>query len=274
MKEMLKQKIENWKNLPQPSSSASACLEYEELESSKLLPPQLLTSIKRQDLFSLFWEIEKMIEEEGVHISVIANQSSRAGNTMLHIAAMYERQDILEVICEHFPHLMKKQNIKGDTVVHIIGRNAGKKNVMMRSVIEWYERHLEDDEEDNKVWRMENIHGNTALHEAVMACNVEGVKMLYREDGGVTHLMNKEGKSALYLGVETGNYDIINVLMEAPFFNRRIHQGTSPLHAAIFARSSGEITKYSVSQPLVKSWLVDTVKEQAERGEFGEDPSK
>lgn len=107
-----------------------------------------------------------------------------------------------------------------------------------------YGRHFANKEEDGDVassilWRIENKCGNTAMHEAVMAANVEGVRELLKADGSVAHCLNKEGKSPLYLAVETANYDIICTLMEAPFVNRDKHQGTSPLHAVIMVRSSG-----------------------------------
>lgn len=87
------------------------------------------------------------------------------------------------------------------------------------------------DETEMNLLRIKNEIGNTALHEAVRKLHLDGARLLFEADKDVANYLNNEGKSPLYLAVETGHDDIIDLLLQAPLQNRERHHGTSPLHA-------------------------------------------
>ncbi|KAF7842412.1 protein ACCELERATED CELL DEATH 6-like [Senna tora] len=280
---MINHKIQNLKDLPlipsppPPSHSLSEShhfYTYAHLEASNLVPPELFASIKGRETDSFLSSLS-FHSSRRVHISELMKRVTRAGNTMLHLAAIFENLHILEPIAQNFPHLITWKNVKGDTVLHVAARSRNAE--LIRIVLECYAENFgsnnkegamsEKESEEIAVvppWRIENKHGNMALHEAVMACNVEGVEVLFEKEKSVTHCMNKEGKSALYLSVERGNYKIIRILLEAPFSDTdtTTHQGTSPLHAAIFAKQYGV---YIEMPKEVKVALMDVLRVESYR---------
>ncbi|XP_054790704.1 protein ACCELERATED CELL DEATH 6-like [Prosopis cineraria] len=155
------------------------------------------------------------------------------------------------------------RNNKGDTALHVGARNGDQSSI--RIIIKSYKNHFENkmNKENNEeaLWRMRNEHGNTALHEAVMANSVEAAKLLYEKDKDGAHFLNKEGKSPLYLAIHNRNNGVTRLLLQAPFQDRENHQGSSPLVAAILAENSGrriaaaEETGYGYLS-MMESWLI------------------
>ncbi|XP_028790314.1 protein ACCELERATED CELL DEATH 6 isoform X2 [Neltuma alba] len=236
----------------------------EEIGASKLMAPELFWAVKRRDVSdnasNFLTVLEDLASEEVMHVSNIIEQVTRGGNTILHLAVQNRSQEILRLTASHFPQLITRKNIAGDTALHLAARNKGKGliNVILTCYAEQRfssGSQFHDDTEMNLL-RIKNEIGNTALHEAVRTLHLEGARLLFEADKDVANYLNNEGKSPLYLAVETGHDDIIDLLLQAPLENRERHHGTSPLHAAIMAMSSVQISKHKF-QPLVEGWVED-----------------
>ncbi|KAF7822999.1 protein ACCELERATED CELL DEATH 6-like [Senna tora] len=182
--------------------------------------------------------LEKITSEMELCVSAIFDLVTHAGDSLLHIAAAFGKEKIVELIAYHYPKLLTKKNIKGDTALHVAAR-AGNVDVMNVILLEnsrfgWNE----------ELTRLRNQFGNTALHEGVLRNDVSGVRMLLEVDTAVIHYRNKSGRSPLYLAAVAGDVNIIRLLLQTPFpvEDPCLHShGNSPLHAAILQHNPGTI---------------------------------
>ncbi|XP_010038575.3 protein ACCELERATED CELL DEATH 6 [Eucalyptus grandis] len=101
--------------------------------------------------------------------------------------------------------------------------------------------------EDKQLLRKKNNYGNTALHEAVLACNNYGITALPEavltcEVDLVSHLLgedlepvywkNKDQKSPLYLAIDVGNSQVLELLLSKSLDPSKI-QGLPPALGAV-----------------------------------------
>ncbi|KAK4363346.1 hypothetical protein RND71_018587 [Anisodus tanguticus] len=112
------------------------------------------------------------------------------------------------------PNLFFSLSSNGDTFIHTAARNGNLK--LIEAFINYTKnrgglgvniipRDIEADIQ--KLLRVTNNDGNTALHEALIYrghLNGGMVQLLVKEDADFSHLPNKAGKSPLYLAVEKG----------------------------------------------------------------------
>ncbi|KAF7837034.1 protein ACCELERATED CELL DEATH 6-like [Senna tora] len=170
------------------------------------------------------------------YLCAIFDQLTPAGDTLLHEAAYFGTQDIAELIGHHFPHILTKTNIQGDTPLHVAARS---KSWDVVNLI--LSQSCMQNKEEGIVTRLSNEYGNTALHEAVFSKNLDGITLLFQADQCVAHCLNKSGQSPLYLAVLTKDKEIVDILLEAPFPEDKPPpncHGNSPLHAAIYTRNA------------------------------------
>ncbi|KAI4352837.1 hypothetical protein L6164_007051 [Bauhinia variegata] len=212
-----------------------------DVESSKpqFLGPNKLVSIS-VDLYNAIREGDKehfdskfkeLNEQKELGLSEVIDHVRCAGDTLLHMAAKYGKQDIVQLIAKEFPQLITRANCKGDTPLHVAARSA-EKSGLVKVILEAYIKHSPKKE----LCRTANDFGNTPLHEAVIWNNFEGAEVLYQENELVAHnYLNKGDKSPiLYVAVESGNVELVYLLLHAPMENHdKIQKGKSPLLAAI-----------------------------------------
>ncbi|XP_042496827.1 protein ACCELERATED CELL DEATH 6-like [Macadamia integrifolia] len=166
-------------------------------------------------------------------------------DTLLHIAAYFEKLEVVKVIHECLPTIMiRSKNYRGDTALHIAARygNAEVVEYLLRCAMAT-EQKLSTPVRYPTA-KVQNRDGNTALHEAVLGHHLKVIEVLMNLDKEVIFIKNKNKESPLYLAADCGLEDVLEkmleVALEDPNFNRREDlsiydgpDGRTPLHAAI-----------------------------------------
>ncbi|KAI6693230.1 hypothetical protein NL676_020940 [Syzygium grande] len=137
-------------------------------------------------------------------------------------------QALLEVILDK--QLAAEANCRGDTALHVAAR-AGR--IRSAELLLGCGRIVD----------MANDAGNTALHEAVKKDDSELTRLFLSRGSRAVYPKNKESKCPLYLAVETGNSEILKLLMEAMDENEvpwSRMQGMSPVHGAVMHQRLGQ----------------------------------
>ncbi|KAI4331953.1 hypothetical protein L6164_016897 [Bauhinia variegata] len=183
----------------------------------------------------------KVSTEKHLSLSAISNQVTGTGDSLLHLAALHGREEIAGLIAQHFPKLLIKTNIKGDTALHVAARTQ--KSGVVKIIL--HHHHAEEDDH-TLLTRMQNVYGNTPLHDAVESNAYEVVDCLYFKDSLASHIPNKSGKSPMYLAVLASDDKICSRLLQSPFqVDTQRFQGDSPLHAVILEKKSSVSTLIS-----------------------------
>ncbi|KAI4331955.1 hypothetical protein L6164_016899 [Bauhinia variegata] len=183
----------------------------------------------------------KVSTEKHLSLSAISNQVTGTGDSLLHLAALHGREEIAGLIAQHFPKLLIKRNIKGDTALHVAARTQ--KSGVVKIIL--HHHHAEEDDH-TLLTRMQNVYGNTPLHDAVESNAYEVVDCLYFKDSLASHIANKSGKSPMYLAVLASDDRICSRLLQSPFqVDTQRFQGDSPLHAVILEEKSSVSTLIS-----------------------------
>ncbi|XP_010038674.2 protein ACCELERATED CELL DEATH 6 [Eucalyptus grandis] len=176
---------------------------------------------------------------------------SPSRNSLLHIAADLERDEMLRAIVQHFPvNLLAEENCRGDTALHLAARagRAPAARVLIGRASDVGER-----ERRRNLVQVRNRRGNTPLHEAVMNDHLEVVEILIGEDLQPVYWKNKEGKCPMTLAVERGNLErgklgVLGILLAKPLEPSCI-QGESPVHAAVLNRKLDMLREISEKNP-------------------------
>ncbi|KAF7837035.1 Protein ACCELERATED CELL DEATH 6 [Senna tora] len=79
-----------------------------------------------------------------------------------------EKQTLAELIAHHFPQLLSKKNIKGDTPLHVAAR--AKSSGVIRAILS-HKDHIAQ-EQDEKLTELGNAYGNTRLCMRLLVANM------------------------------------------------------------------------------------------------------
>ncbi|KAL3726228.1 hypothetical protein ACJRO7_031161 [Eucalyptus globulus] len=195
----------------------------------KYLTYRLLHPADKEGNVDKFIEtLEDYSREQKVSLSDIINGRGPSGNSLFHIAAGIENADILRALLEVIPdkRLAAEANHRGDTALHVAARAGRTHSAELLLGC-------------GSIVPMANDGGNTALHEAVKNGYSRLTSLLLSRGSRAVYPENKEGKCPLYLAVETGNLEILKLLMEAMDENEvpwSRMQGMSPVHGAVVHR--------------------------------------
>ncbi|KAF8008280.1 hypothetical protein BT93_K2069 [Corymbia citriodora subsp. variegata] len=211
----------------------------------KIVDPLLFSVAKEGDVDKFIKALDDHCAKERVLLPVLLERRSPSKNTLLHAAAAPESDDNVRALIHFFPkHLIYCENFRGETPLHIAAR-AGR-----AVAVELLLRQ--------GVAITPDCCGNSALHEAVRYCHHEVIGHLVSKDPSQVYRSNKESKSPLCVAVETGDLEILTLLLDAPnngedqerSDNERIFC-ISPVHLAIMYRKMDMLTKMWDK----KSWL-------------------
>ncbi|QCD87772.1 receptor-interacting serine/threonine-protein kinase 4 [Vigna unguiculata] len=230
----------------QSDDAASQLLHKDLVGKKKVMVSELFNAVAENGNVDNFVDVlQRVCEGRKVPLNGVFDQVTCAGDSLLHVAADKGRERIVELICCHFPELLIKRNVRGDTALHVAVRS--KNSTTVRFILSHYaiEKAKHDGMRDNKeITREKNKYENTPLHEAVYSGDVGVVKEILTADKDVVHFLNKSRRSPLYLAAVNGNVEILYLLLEVPFPTHQplpLCLGNSPLHAAILERNSALI---------------------------------
>lgn len=202
------------------------------LGEKQVVISELYEAVKKGDVDNFVQVLAQVCEKKKLPLSNVFDHVTWEGDSLVHVAANLEKEEIVKLICQHFHDHLVRKNERGDTSLHVAARSNN--HTIVRIIIS---RH--DGVKDEMITRQKNEHGNTPLHEAVLCGNVDAVRELIYADKDVVHCLNKAEKSPLYLAVVKGNEEILNLLLEISFAEDQqlpVCFGNSPLHAAILER--------------------------------------
>ncbi|GMG98585.1 hypothetical protein Nepgr_000425 [Nepenthes gracilis] len=273
------QRIERLKSAPIPriqvngSSSSSPANSGEQALTSptpegngsgndKFMDAELYRAATKNDVDGFIGFLERLSIEKGLCFLEIFRQISPLGNTLLHIAASHGNDETVRLIAYHSSSLILQQNARGDTALHLAARagHVSAVRTLLRFRKDWVDplaseewiEELRAIPDDQKLLRIRNGKGNTALHEALMKKNSDATSLLINEDPEVAYYENCEGKSPLFLAAEAGNGRHLSDMLEDSAKINDKHeriQGKSPLHAAISMRDKGLIDIILEAEP-------------------------
>ncbi|KAL3714948.1 hypothetical protein ACJRO7_006799 [Eucalyptus globulus] len=206
---------------------------------------ELFTAVEQGDVDKFIGVVERYCSEGDRRLCLwVIRSPSR--NSLLHIAASLERDEMLRAIVNHFPdNLLAEENCRGDTALHLAAR-AGRAPAA-RVLIGRASDDGQSERRRNLV-QVRNRRGNTPLHEAVMNDYLEVVEILIGEDLQPVYWKNKEGKCPMTLAVERGNLEVLKLLLAKPLEPSCI-QGESPVHAAVLHRKLDMLMEISEKNP-------------------------
>ncbi|KAI9083299.1 hypothetical protein K1719_034831 [Acacia pycnantha] len=173
-------------------------------------------------------------------LSEIFDEVSPSGDSLLHDAVFYGREEIAEIISHHFPQLLTKKDVYGNTPLHVASARTNNSSIMMiRVLLSEYGSNNE-----TELTRVTNEYGNTALHEALYGKNLLGADVLFDADKSVAHYLNNSMVSPFYLAVQRSYGELVGRWLEAEgVFAENMDlsrsHGISPLHAAISTKNAG-----------------------------------
>ncbi|KAF7823003.1 protein ACCELERATED CELL DEATH 6-like [Senna tora] len=195
--------------------------------------------------------------------NAIYKQRTLLGNTVLHIAASFGNNRLVEKVAHESPYLFNVVNSNYDTALHVAAREGHESTIrsLLNSYLDIVRRQTNSYPQCFKVIaeRMlmlglilfRNHQGNTFFHEAFMVNSHNGVTVfqafeasLVAKDAGLNEILfflamflsNKEGKLLFYLAIQAGSQHVVKQLLD--YCDRlELHPyGNSPLLPAIFNR--------------------------------------
>ncbi|XP_073262245.1 protein ACCELERATED CELL DEATH 6 isoform X1 [Populus alba] len=204
------EELERWKAVKFPVPIA----DYGFCEPNKILQKEVYTYAKEDNFNALFGLLSDKLEHVSSEevLNIIFKHVAASGNSLLHVAASHGSEDVIQLLCHHFPLLISRVNFLGDNALHLAAR-AGRFDTIQNLVkhVKNHHRTLEL----ASLLRMKNNKGNTPLHDAVIKRCREVACFLLYEDLEVSYHKNKEDKSPLYLAVESCDGEMIDSFIEA-----------------------------------------------------------
>ncbi|MBD0391517.1 ankyrin repeat domain-containing protein [Wolbachia endosymbiont of Pentalonia nigronervosa] len=134
------------------------------------------------------------------HVLNDVNQANRCLNTPLHLAALYQRLDLVLWLLKRGAN-PQLQNLLRDTPLHIAAA-VDKRGFIVQLLLD-YQANLQ----------LQNVEGNTPLHIAVSCQNLMAIEHFFNYKNGtevVLNIINNCGKTPLDLADE--NKDILNFI--------------------------------------------------------------
>ncbi|CAK7349821.1 unnamed protein product [Dovyalis caffra] len=224
-------------------------------EAKETMNLELYTYAKKDRINELtdYHSLQQYQSKEHAPLSTIFDAVTPSGNSLLHVAASYESENVTRYVARELTSLITRENYQGDTALHLAARNRKLSTVKILV------------QADASLLKMTNKKGNTPLHEAVINGDYDVAEHLVGEDREVAYnYYNKAGKSPLYLAVKNGGgIDILDLLLDAIQYGNSNYpkredgdshsklqpEVKSPVYAAIELHSEAKLQKLATKFP-------------------------
>ncbi|KAG4390417.1 hypothetical protein GLYMA_06G294200v4 [Glycine max] len=222
-------------DFPSPDAASQVGLLHKEIVRKAMIY-KLYQVDEEGDADKFGEELKQQCEENKLRLPDVFDKVTLTGDSLLHVAADLGQERMVEMICDLFPVLLTRRNVRGDTPLHIAVRS--KNTSMVNLILSQYatKKSTHDEMKDKEITRETNECGDTPLHEAVYSGDVDVVKDIFDQDKDVVHCLNKSKRSPLCLAVVNGNEQILKLLLQIPLpADQPLSQcrRSSPLHTAI-----------------------------------------
>ncbi|XP_073103345.1 uncharacterized protein, partial [Elaeis guineensis] len=197
----------------------------------------------------------KRVAERGANL---LDGKTPFGNTALHIAVTFKRQQFIEDICVRRPALLGRRNVNGETPLHlaeILGsheavvfflEHAGPLDVEPAAAPDVEPVAAPDVELAvapptgvQALLRAVDRYGNNTLHVALLNGHVGVAKKLVSADPGLAAHINQNDESPLYLAAMRGFLEIVQLLLVCVPCDHRGPRGQTAMHAAVSGGHQG-----------------------------------
>ncbi|KAF8007903.1 hypothetical protein BT93_K1792 [Corymbia citriodora subsp. variegata] len=192
---------------------------------NKIMDRDLYEATKRGDIEEFVDALEDVSNSRELALSIIFDQVTPSGNSLLHVAASFGKDDVLELILNHFPNMVTQKNYSVDTPLHVAiqdGRlNATEK--LIRSGAE------------SEIIYWKNEDSQSPLYLAAETGHLEILQLLleaYARDEA--YAVKIRGKSPILAAIENGHLDILAEIIDRlpKLLHVRDENVGTPLHLA------------------------------------------
>ncbi|KAK7404980.1 hypothetical protein VNO78_06082 [Psophocarpus tetragonolobus] len=252
-KERCSKRMEELKNTQfssQDAASQQGLLHKELVGKKKVMISEVYKAVEKGDVDNFVDVLKQQCAQRKLPLSDIFEHVTGTGDSLLHVAVALGKEHIAEIISHHFPELLTRRNVRGDTSLHVAVRS--KNLTMINLILSEYASVKSKHDGMKDITREKNEQGDTPLHEAVHSGNFGVVEKILHADKDMVHYVNKSRCSPLFLAAASENLEILNLLLPNPFLGDKplpLCFGNSPLHAAILKRNPALIEMILKKQP-------------------------
>ncbi|KAI6672972.1 hypothetical protein NL676_000878 [Syzygium grande] len=193
---------------------------------NKIMDRVLYEATKEGDVEKFVDALEEVSESRKLALSLIFDQVTPSGNSLLHVAASSGKDDVVELILIHFPYLVTRKNSSDDTPLHVAVQESARDEAYavkiqgMSPVLaackewEWIPGILEEIIDGlPKLLHVRDENGGTPLHSAASAGNWMAVTVLLRACPYLALQTDKDGSYPIHIACEGGDCFTISALI-------------------------------------------------------------
>ncbi|KAF7850218.1 hypothetical protein BT93_L5728 [Corymbia citriodora subsp. variegata] len=196
---------------------------------------RLTNVINNADIEEFISEIESFADR--TDLFAVLKTMWPSNGSVLHCAAIARKDDILRLLINSVgEHLIDAQDEWGNTPLHMVATLGG--STRAAEMLIRRARDLPNVEDKNRLLRIKNKQGNTALHRAVINRHTDLVRYLLSEDLEPVYWKNAAHRSPLYEAIMINDSILQEVLFSLPLEPSRI-KGLPPIHGAIAYEKRG-----------------------------------
>ncbi|KAL3739454.1 hypothetical protein ACJRO7_020815 [Eucalyptus globulus] len=203
-----------------------------DVDLNKFMDFNLYEAAKSGDANKFIKALEEVSVSKKLALSLIFNQVTPSGNSLLHVAASSEKEDVTKLILSHFPYLMTRKNCSEDTPLHVAAQN---KKSAMQLLLEKDREITYQESLDQKIMYWKNKDGKSPLYLAAKTGCLEILRLLLEasaQDGA--YAVKMEGMSLVLAALEEGKSDTLKAIIDQlpKLLHVRDEDGATPLHYA------------------------------------------
>ncbi|KAF8034604.1 hypothetical protein BT93_C0801 [Corymbia citriodora subsp. variegata] len=203
---------------------------------NKIMDRHLYEATKRGDVEKFIDALEKVSESRKLALSLIFDQVSPSGNSLLHLAAGSGNDDVMELILIHFPNTMIQKNSSEDTALHVAVRYQWFNTI--EKLIRW------GIESEIIYWK--NNDNKSPLYLAIEKCEFSKQRHRKGTDWEILQLLLQEyaqdeayavkiqGMSPVLAAIEAQDTELLEEIIDRlpKLLQARDENGGTPLHYA------------------------------------------